>query len=227
MMSKSHGHSNHMASVAEIVAYWSKREDESGLAVDWAEAHKRCWACGRKKRKRNFDRCHIVPRALGGQDSADNLVLLCQRCHKLAPNVNDPSFMWFWLRARAVPFYDIEWIVSGLEEYQRLFGKSPFCGPLLPDPAGLKYLVKKFREQAIIHFGEGRPNPSTLAWVIAKMEDEAAASLTSPSPGGDRVGERSEPGRGGRRDIKVHPHPIALRAIDLPPPGGGKEGVSG
>jgi len=183
-MSENYGHSNQMASVAEIVAYWSRHEDESGLAVDWAEAHKCCWACGRKKGKRNFDRCHIVPRALGGPDSAANLVLLCQRCHKQAPNVNDPSFMWFWLRSRAVPFYDTEWIISGLEEYQRLFGKRPFSGPNPIDVSELKRMIKKFREQAIIHFGEGRPNPSTLAWVIAKIEDEAAVHPASPSPGG-------------------------------------------
>jgi HNH endonuclease len=185
-MSKRHGHSHRMASVAEIVTYWSQHQDESGLAVDWAEAHKRCWTCGRKKWKRNFDRCHIIPRSLGGLDSADNLVLLCPRCHKQAPNVNDPSFIWFWLRSRAVPLYDTEWIISGLEEYQRLFGKRPFSGPNPPNVSELKHVFRKFREQAIIYFGEGRPNPSTFAWVIAKMEDEAGAHLASPSPGGGR-----------------------------------------
>jgi len=195
MMSKRSGHWRQMASVAEIVAYWSRHENESGLAVDWAEAHKRCWACGRKKWKRNFDRCHIIPRSLGGSDSAENLVLLCPRCHKQAPNVNDPSFMWFWLRSRAVPFYDTEWIVSGFEEYQRLFGKRPFSGSNSLDLSKLEHMIKKFRRQAIIHFGEGRPNPSTLAWVLAKMEDEAAAHSASPSPVGG--GSASVASRGG------------------------------
>jgi HNH endonuclease len=168
-MNKHSGHSRELASITEIVAYWSRHQDESGLAVDWADAHKHCWGCGRKKRKRNFDRCHIVPQALGGSDGADNLVLLCPRCHKQAPNVNDPSFMWFWLRSHAVPFYDTEWIVSGLEEYQRLFGKNPLTDLDAFDVSKLKRTIKKFRQQAIIHFGEGRPNPSTLAWVIAKV----------------------------------------------------------
>lgn len=184
-MSKSRGHSRQMASIAEIVAYWSRHEDESGLAVDWAEAHKRCWGCGRKRWKRNFDRCHIVPRSLGGSNRADNLVLLCRRCHIQAPNVKDPSFMWFWLRSHAVPLYDAEWIISGLEEYQRLFGKRTFSSLKSLDISQLKRMVEKFRRQAIIHFGEGRPNPSTLAWVIAKMEDEAVAHSASPSTGGE------------------------------------------
>jgi hypothetical protein len=183
-----------MASVPEIVAYWSQHECESGLAVDWAEAHKRCWGCGRRKWKRNFDRCHIIPRSLGGSNSADNLVLLCQRCHKQAPNVIDPSFMWFWLRSRAVPFYDTEWIISGLEEYQRLFGKRPFTGSNSLDVSKLKSAIRDFRRQAIIHFGEGRPNPSTLAWVIAKVESDAITHSASPSLGGKELASKARQG---------------------------------
>lgn len=79
---------------ADIVNYWVSRQDECGLAVDWAEAHERCWRCGYKSR---LHRCHIVPNAQGGPDEPSNLVLLCGRCHREAPNVADPSFMWLWL----------------------------------------------------------------------------------------------------------------------------------
>ena len=33
----------------QIVEYWSSRQDECGLSVDWAEAKIRCWRCGYEK----------------------------------------------------------------------------------------------------------------------------------------------------------------------------------
>lgn len=47
-----------------------------------------------------FDRCHIVPRALGGEDDPQNLVLLCSTCHRDAPNVGEPQYMIDWMTAR-------------------------------------------------------------------------------------------------------------------------------
>lgn len=76
--------------IEEIVDYWSGNQDESGLSVDWAEAESLCWRCAQK---RNLQRCHIIPRSLGGTEEPSNLVLLCAQCHSEAPNVNDPEFM--------------------------------------------------------------------------------------------------------------------------------------
>ncbi len=80
----------------EIVDYWFSKVDESGLSVDAAEAHERCWRCGCE---RSLERCHIIPASLGGEDKPSNLVLLCRRCHLENPNVLDPEIMWDWLRA--------------------------------------------------------------------------------------------------------------------------------
>lgn len=30
----------------EIVDYWTSKQEETGLSVDWAEADERCWRCG-------------------------------------------------------------------------------------------------------------------------------------------------------------------------------------
>ena len=166
--------SGRMATVSEMVAYWSQDEDECGLSVDWAEAHERCWACARKRGERNLERCHIIPRALGGSNSASNLVLLCSRCHKQAPNVSDPSSMWFWLRSRAVSIYDTEWIMRGLEEFERLYGRKPIWNleqTLIQE--NIVSLVRKFKSKTIIHFGEGKQNPSTVAWIFAQIENES------------------------------------------------------
>jgi ribosomal protein L37E len=153
---------------AEIVDYWAHREDECGLSVDWAEAHERCWRCGYKS---NLERCHIIPHSLGGSDSTDNLVLLCRRCHRESPNVKDPSFIWRWLRAHAVPMYDTYWTIRAFDEFDKLFKREPFAD------ISSEFSDKKIREllsihmrDVIHHFGEGRLNPSTIAWILAQVE---------------------------------------------------------
>ncbi|MCP2331784.1 MULTISPECIES: HNH endonuclease signature motif containing protein [Actinoalloteichus] len=78
-------------SIREIVDYWSARKDESDLAVDWSEAHERCWRCGYRSK---LQKCHVIPGALGGPNTAENLVLLCGRCHHEAPNHQDPQYLW-------------------------------------------------------------------------------------------------------------------------------------
>lgn len=71
----------------DVVDYWSAREDECGLGVDWADARNRCWRCAREAR---LELCHIVPASRDGLRKSSNLVLLCKRCHKEAMNVSDP-----------------------------------------------------------------------------------------------------------------------------------------
>lgn len=40
---------NIKTTITEIVAYWSKHENESGLSGDFSKAHERCWRCGYEK----------------------------------------------------------------------------------------------------------------------------------------------------------------------------------
>ena len=103
----------------QIVDYWRKHADEGELSVDFTEADERCW---RRGCKRNLQRCHIIPRALGGEDTPSNFVLLCSRCHRDNPNVADPEIMWDWLHAYKVVVYDTFWQVQGLKEYERIYG---------------------------------------------------------------------------------------------------------
>jgi hypothetical protein len=156
----------------EIVDYWVAREDECGLGVDWSEAHERCWRCGYKSR---LQRCHIVPKSLGGPNHPSNLVLLCGRCHREAPNVADPRFMWIWMRTTCVPFYDLYWTTRGVHEFKRMFGRKPFTSTdfdfdAVTKEKGLQLLRKEMRK-ATIHFGEGRMNPSTIASIFALIEE--------------------------------------------------------
>lgn len=49
-----------------------------------------------------FDRAHLVDRCFGGLDGSQNLVLLCQRCHKEMPSFGpeDGHLAWAWVRGR-------------------------------------------------------------------------------------------------------------------------------
>ena len=95
------------SSIDAMVSYWSARIDESDLGCSWADAHSSCWRCGvpGSSKGRSYgrtpplERCHIVPRMLGGSGDASNLVLLCRTCHNEAPDVDDTEFMWQWIRA--------------------------------------------------------------------------------------------------------------------------------
>lgn len=156
----------------EIVDYWAGYQDECGLSVDWAEAETLCWRCAHQ---RQLQRCHIIPRSLGGDESASNLVLLCAQCHAEAPNVEDAGFMWVWLRAHAVPFYGTYWQERGLREYEFIFGEKPFAGlnhaeDLMKEAAEL---VKELFPRTSTHWGQGRINPATFAWVLRQVDQAA------------------------------------------------------
>ncbi|MFD2755637.1 HNH endonuclease [Comamonas terrae] len=159
--------------IEEIVAYWTNRRSEVGMAVDWTEAHLLCWRCAHK---RNLQRCHIVPRSLGGSDQPENLVLLCKQCHTEAPNVADSEFMWTWLKAHAVPYYGSYWQLRGLQEYEFVFGTKPFKDlDSLPDfEDQLKAMAKELSGTTSTHWGQGKLNPSTVAWLIHQVEQRLA-----------------------------------------------------
>ncbi len=154
----------------DIIDYWVRREDECGLSVDWAEAHERCWRCGYKS---VLHRCHIIPDSMGGPDEPSNLVLLCNRCHREAPNVNDPRFMWIWIRAYGTSFYDTFWWIRGYEEFEKMFKRKPFANVDTQSISqeDIKAAMQIAIQSATIHFGEGRMNPATIACVLYQVEE--------------------------------------------------------
>jgi hypothetical protein len=158
---------------AEITDYWSRHQDEVGLSVDWAEAEELCWRCAAR---RNLERCHIVPRALGGPEQPSNLVLLCAQCHAEAPNVADASFMWVWLRAHAASYYGTYWLHRGWREYEFIYGKKPFEAAKDPDALlqRLQVALKTRTKQVSAHWGQCKLNPATIAWLLRQVESEIA-----------------------------------------------------
>ena len=76
---------------AKIADYWTRRfgdELSDPLPDD------RCWTCNRPDgRKYPLHRCHLVAE---GPGSADNLILLCQKCHAKQEK-RDPESALLWV----------------------------------------------------------------------------------------------------------------------------------
>lgn len=88
--------------LSDCITYWSVRVCETEIGVDWSDADERCWRCGGK---RSLQRCHIVAKQFGGDDSAANIVALCSECHDEAPDVKDQDEIWRWIRETRPMFY--------------------------------------------------------------------------------------------------------------------------
>lgn len=152
----------------EICEYWFSRIDESDLSVDASEALERCWRCGSE---RSLERCHIIPRSLGGEDVSSNYVLLCKRCHLENPNVYDPEIMWDWLKAYKENHYGRFWINRALEEYERIYKRefkddiAPF-NQYLTDEEAKEFLDEELDNYATHHFGQAYLNPATIAGLM-------------------------------------------------------------
>lgn len=155
-----------MATQKEIVDYWFSIVEECGLSVDASEAIERCWRCGHKGK---LERCHIISKSLGRIDSANNLVLICKRCHLENPNVNDKEIMWDWIRAYGTTFYDTFWMLEGMKEYEFIYGRSfeqEIKERRIKDRKGLEEILEEVFDKTSYHYGHPYLNRATLAGVI-------------------------------------------------------------
>ena len=48
-------------------------------------------------KRARLQRCHLVPRSLGGSDDPSNVVMLCVECHDLAPDLANRETMLDWM----------------------------------------------------------------------------------------------------------------------------------
>jgi hypothetical protein len=141
--------------------------NETELNFDWSEAETHCWKCGREMSK-NLQRCHIIPASLGGSNEPDNFVLLCSRCHSLAPNINNPDVMWEWLKepgCAKFSLYNSYDTVKALEMYEKEFGNSFFEDAFKQDDF-MNRLRDGFKN---ISVHAGRLNASTLYYLMVSL----------------------------------------------------------
>lgn len=179
-----------MPTVEAIAAYWSGRPLPGTDYVPCADRHEPdCFACGAWGkydaeawgREHSWDRgvtlerAHVVPKALGGSDAVENLVLLCHECHEAAPDTEDPRHMWRWLAAH-LRSGDPMTLLMGLDDLR----KVEYTGPLkeafrallrFPDHQVMllgREIVSEDREGAVrfsAHFGRG-PVVSEATWHV-------------------------------------------------------------
>jgi len=94
--------------------------------------------------------------------------------------VVDPAFMWVWLRAHAVNFYGTYWYNRGLREYEFIYGVKPLAD--IGDPEKLlprlRAAVEKYITQTSTHWGQGKLNPATIAWLLRQVELAARTDTT-------------------------------------------------
>jgi len=146
--------------VKDCVAYWSERIYEGDIGADWDDADVICWRCGHIRQQQ---KCHIIPKALGGADDATNIIPLCAMCHDEMPNVADPKFVWEWIKNDHGCLYDTYWTMRAITEAGLTQGDlRDFDKQKLSDA---------YKEIGV-HFGQGsggaRTTTATMAWAIRK-----------------------------------------------------------
>lgn len=115
------GSKRSMPSKAQIVRYWIQWEKDHGTVPPWGDwdwGEPACMACGwwregwgnaqgRRSdspslwRDVELERCHVVPRYMGGSDDVSNLVIMCSRCHASHLDSADPNVTYDYMRGRA------------------------------------------------------------------------------------------------------------------------------
>jgi len=131
--------------LSQIFEYWVNNipVNEIYLNFDWADGDTHCWNCGDNKQSKSnknkvrLERCHIIPYALGGEDTPSNYVLLCHECHAVAPNTINVEYMWDWIKSNKTEMSlegTYKWS-KALELYEQRKGKI-FFKDVLPNIKG-------------------------------------------------------------------------------------------
>lgn len=155
----------------EIADYWLTERAAEQVSLPPEEAMELCWRCRCHK---PLQRCHIDPESLGGVDEPHNLVLLCELCHKEAPNHANPEYMPIWIKATRADFPGYFWTIRALEMFETIFGRPIGEGLSLDESENIITKIKKeFESQinsVVVHYGEINVNTSTMACVLAEIE---------------------------------------------------------
>lgn len=171
---------------AWVLACWEahdSRLQEGATAVNdelFDDKWECCWCCGSDARR--LQKCHIVPRSLGGSCAPENIVPLCSFCHDQMPDVADPEATWVWLREKQ------NWLSSlGMGRYAETIthaiesAKDAVTRSLEVDSeCYLTYLRHYIDQCATLHGGQQGQGvflkSSTLKWSMDKALERAVAT---------------------------------------------------
>lgn len=163
--------------ILEAISYWSERIYEGDTGVDWGDGSAKvcCWRCGCERR---VQKCHIVPRSLGGPDDVSNLIPLCAMCHDEAPNVADPNCMWEWIKDSHGGMTNLFWIDKAFKEADLTREQTKMIERNAKE--FIRIVSNKITSQTGIHFGQNsggaRVTLSTWVWVMRESIKEIERS---------------------------------------------------
>jgi len=197
---------NTLPSKAEIFRYWKDRFPEIGIFVDWGEPA--CWACGFHYGARYdvrspdasweeilecwermpLQRCHIVPRSLGGPDEPSNLFLMCRECHDLAPNSVVPEVFFAWARKQGTWRREMDKIEDALRVFDVPADKQQEVLEIVCSPAFRAWIEGKVGQhwpQSNYATASSRLTPATIIGLAVHYwkRGRAAGELDGPLPG--------------------------------------------
>lgn len=80
-----------------------------------------------KEVKSKLNRCHIIPKALGGKDEVSNLFLMCEHCHIYAPDYLEPEYFFAYVlsnRKKYVNGFNIGESINNILEVSQMLHKD-------------------------------------------------------------------------------------------------------
>lgn len=82
-----------VAPVLDDKDYEQWLEDDEGLKKIW----------NHRETRRNLERAHIIPHSLNGDESPQNMFLLCGQCHEESPDTNNPQnfFRYIYMKRKS------------------------------------------------------------------------------------------------------------------------------
>lgn len=156
--------------ITECVDFWIDKIDECDLGTDFSEATTNCWRCGYL---RKLQKCHIIPKSLGGEDKPENIIPLCLQCHDEMPDVRDKEEVFKWIKSSHGTIYDTFWAEISFEMADCNLDDA-FKNVDNPK-AKMDFFIERIKfysGETSSHFGQSsggsRMKPSTRAWVIKK-----------------------------------------------------------
>ena len=173
-----------MPSHYQVAEYWRDKKLH-GQPVIYDIKEPECWACGTvveglpdtddikmlwNSIEGKLQKCHIIPRALGGTYEVENIFLMCKGCHNEAPNINDRKSFLSWVtlkREEVLEFNPYKEFHDEVNKYCRFYhiDSDEFC----------RYVAARNNSQIdekINTHGLHKVNSSTfiLAWLNEYLE---------------------------------------------------------
>lgn len=166
----------------QIAEYWNKHHDQ--FVIDLGEPS--CFACGYWDEKwdrpikpedrwnrAKLERAHIVARSIGGEDVPSNYLLLCSRCHVLAPMTNKREWMLRWVETQEGWMNRL--VREGVEEFRRLGGTDEDARLVIQ--AGKQEWLDVWNELKIDSHPENRCALSSMAVFALEVARQNSSSL--------------------------------------------------